>query len=190
MGARTQSVSTYTLDEIWVTVSATPNKGWVTSLVGMDSDLRRIRAVAEYQFGLGSGAALFPDEVKIVHSRNTGRIRYIHLGDVLIATFRPNDGVFTLTIAAAERLLAQVPDLAYTVMVTDEAAQFVSQGKNVFAKHVLSAGEKIRPGDEVIIFAEKLGVIGVGKALLINDEMRAFKIGVAVKTRRGSETDA
>jgi predicted RNA-binding protein (TIGR00451 family) len=156
----------------------------------MDSELRRIRAVAEYQFGPGSGMALFPDEVRMIHSRNTGRIRHIHLGDTLIATFRPNDGVFTLTIAAAQRLLIQVPDLGYTVTVTEEAAPFISKGKNVFAKHVLHAGEKIRPGDEVIIIAEKSGVIGVGKALLISDEMRAFKIGVAVKTRRGSETDA
>ena len=156
----------------------------------MDDELRRIRAVAEYQFGPGSGAALFPDDVRIVHSRNTGRIRHIHLGDALLATFRPNDGVFTLTIAAAERLLVQVPDLGYTVTVNEEAAEFVSKGKNVFAKHVISAGEKIRPGDEIIIIAEKSGVIGVGKALLVSEEMKAFKIGVAVKTRRGSETDA
>ena len=156
----------------------------------MDSELRRIRAIAEYQFGPGSGAALFPEEVRMIHSRNTGRIRHIHLGDTLIATFRPNDGVFTLTIAAAQRLLTEVPDLSYTVTVTEDAAPFISQGKNVFAKHVLRSGEKIRPGDEVIIIAEKSGVIGVGKALLIGDEMKAFKIGVAVKTRRGSETDA
>ena len=156
----------------------------------MDSELRRIRAIAEYQFGPGSGAALFPEEVRMTHSRNTGRIRHIHLGDTLIATFRPNDGVFTLTIAAAQRLLAEVPDLNYTVTVTEDAAPFISQGKNVFAKHVLRSGEKIRPGDEVIIIAEKSGVIGVGKALLIGNEMKEFKIGVAVKTRRGSETDA
>ena len=123
----------------------------------MDSELRRIRAVAEYQFGPGSGMALFPDEVRMIHSRNTGRIRHIHLGETLIATFRPNDGVFTLTIAAAQRLLTKVPDLGYTVTVTEDAAPFVSQGKNVFAKHVLSAGEKIRPGDEVIIVAVKSG---------------------------------
>jgi len=156
----------------------------------MDEDLKRIRAVAEYQYGHGAGAALFPDDVRIIHSRNTGRIRHIHLGDSLQATFRPNDGVLTLTIAAAKRLTEQVPDLAYTVTVNEEAAEFVSQGKNVFAKHVLRAGEKIRPGDEVIIIAEKAGVIGVGRALLVCGEMRTFKTGVAVKTRRGSETDA
>jgi predicted RNA-binding protein (TIGR00451 family) len=155
----------------------------------MDEDLRKIRAIAEYQYGHGAGAALFPDDVRIVHSRNTGRIRHIHLGDSLQATFRPNDGVLTLTIDAARRLLAKVPDLGYTVTVSEEAAEFVSQGKNVFAKHVLRAGEKIRPGDEVVIVAEKAGVIGVGKALLVSGEMKAFRIGVAVKTRRGSETD-
>jgi predicted RNA-binding protein (TIGR00451 family) len=155
----------------------------------MDEDLKRIRAIAEYQFGSGAGVALFPDDVKIVHSRNTGRIRHIYLGDAFQATFRPTDGVFTLTIAAAKRLIEQVPDLAYTVTVNEEAAEFVSQGKNVFAKHVLRAGEKIRPGDEVIIITEKSSVVGVGKALLLCEEMKAFKIGVAVKTRRGSETD-
>ena len=156
----------------------------------MDADVRRIRAVAEYQFGHGAGIALFPDEVKIIHSRNTGRIRHIYLGNDLIATFRPTDGVFTLTIAAAKRLMVRVPDLAYLVTVTEDAAEFVAQGKNVFAKHVTHAGERIRPGDEVIITSEKQGVIGIGKALLLSDEMKAFKIGVAIKTRRGSETDA
>ena len=156
----------------------------------MDADLRRIRAVAEYQFGPGAGAALFPDDVRIIHSRNTGRIRHVRLGEDLIATFRPTDGVFTLTIAGARRLMERVPDLAYTVAVTEDAAEFIAQGKNVFAKHVTHAGEKIRPGDEVIITSEKQGVIGTGKALLLSGEMKAYKIGVAVKTRRGSETDA
>lgn len=155
----------------------------------MDEELRRIRAIAEYQFGHGAGLALFPDDARIVHSRNTGRIRHIYLGSTLLATFRPNDGVFTLTIAAAKRLIADISDLAYTVTVREEVAEFISKGKNVFAKHVLSAGEKIRPGDEVIILT-KAEVIGVGKALLLSEEMKAFKIGVAVKTRRGAETDA
>ena len=155
----------------------------------MDDDLRRIRAIADYQFGSGSGAALFPDDVRIIHSRNTGRIRHIYFGNILLANFRPNDGLFTLTIAAAEHLLAQVPDLGYTVTVNAEAAEFVSKGKNVFAKHVIHSGEKIRPGDEVIIVNEEARVVGVGKALLVSEEMKEFKIGVAVKTRRGSLTD-
>jgi predicted RNA-binding protein (TIGR00451 family) len=155
----------------------------------MDADLRRIRAVADFQYGRGAGAALFPDKVRIVHSRNTGRIRHIYIDKELQATFRPTDGVFTLTMAAAKRLIELVPDLNYVVEVTEDAAEFVAQGKNVFAKHVTCAGDKLRPGDEVII-TSKQGVIGVGKALLLAEEMKAFKTGVAVRTRRGSETDA
>jgi predicted RNA-binding protein (TIGR00451 family) len=153
----------------------------------MDADLRRIQAIADFQYGLGAGAALFPDEVRIVHSRNTGRIRHIYIDKELQATFRPTDGVFTLTMVAAKRLIEFVPDLAYIVEVTEDAAEFVAQGKNVFAKHVTYAGDKLRPGDEVII-TSKQGVIGVGKALLLTEEMKAFKTGVAVRTRRGSET--
>lgn len=154
----------------------------------MDSDLRRIRAVADFQYGQGAGAGLFPDEVRIVHSRNTGRIRHIYIDKELQATFRPTDGVFTLTMAAAKRLIKLIPNLAYTVEVTEEAAEYIAQGKNVFAKHVTRAGDKLRPGDEVIILS-KLGVIGVGKALLLAEEMKEFKIGVAVRTRRGSDKD-
>ena len=156
----------------------------------MDADLRRIRAVADYQLGFGAGAALFPDEVRIVHSRNTGRIRHIYLEKDLLATFRPNDGLFTLTIFAAKRLMERIPSLAYTVIVSEEAAEFVAQGKNVFAKHVVDAGDRIRPGEEVIILSDRGDVVGTGKALLLAEEMRTFKTGVAVKTRRGSETDA
>lgn len=152
-------------------------------------DLMRIRAIAEYQFGHSAGVTLFPDEVKIIYSKNTGRIRHIYIGSVLQATFRPNDGVFTLTIAAAKRFVSSIKDSGYIVTVNDEAAEFVSHGKNVFAKHVVAAGEKIRPGEEVMIVNQKGLVIGVGKALLTCSEMGFFKTGVAVKTRRGSETD-
>lgn len=155
----------------------------------MDRDLRRIRAIADYQFGPGCGAALFPEGASTERSLKTGKIRLVHVGDVLLASLRPTDGMFTLTIAGAERLAKGVKDLGYTVTVLDEVSEFVSQGRNVFAKHVVDAGEAIRPGDEVIILNPKREVLGVGRALLNREEMLAFGVGVAVKTRRGSARD-
>jgi len=152
-------------------------------------ELARVRGIADYQFGNGAGEVLFPDEVEFEHSRNTGKLRHIHLGEALLATLRPNDGVFTLTIAGARRL-SSLPALGYRVTVSAEVAEFVSQGRNVFAKHVVDAGEKVRPGDEVIVSTPDGSVVGVGKALLARGEMLRFRTGVAVKTRRGSETDA
>ncbi len=65
----------------------------------------------------------------------------------------------------------------------------MSQGRNAFAKHVVDAGEAIRPGDEVIILNSRREVLGVGRALLNREEMLAFDVGVAVKTRRGRARD-
>lgn len=155
---------------------------------GMDRDLRRVRGVAEYQFGPGSGGALFPDGVSFELSKRTGKVRFIRLGDVL-ASLRPTDGMLTLTIAGAERLVSGVNPLGCTVTVLDDVGEFISQGKNVFAKHVVDAGAGIRPGDEVIVLDSKKRVLAVGRALLTREEMLAFGVGVAVRTRRGRDRD-
>jgi predicted RNA-binding protein (TIGR00451 family) len=154
----------------------------------MNRELGRIRGIANYQFGPGSGSALFPDSVLIDYSRKTGKIRHVRIGDLLVASLRPTDGLFTLTIFGAERLISSNL-IDYSVTVMDEVSEFVSQGKNVFAKHVIAAGEKIRPGDEVVVLDQKKRVIGVGRALLTREEMLTFKVGVAVKTRRGKNRD-
>ncbi len=151
----------------------------------MEGDLRRIRAIADYQFGPGCGAALFPEGVTITYSKNTGRIRHIYLDGAMLATLRPTDGFFTLTIAGAERLVSKVEDLGLTVTVTDEVAEFIAQGRNAFAKHVVEAGDGVRPGDEVVVLDPRKRVLGVGRALLNREEMLAFRVGVAVKVRRG-----
>jgi len=155
----------------------------------MDGELRRIRGIANYQFGKGCGAALFPDGVTITHSKNTGRIRHIYLGDALLASLRPTDCLFTLTIAGAERLVSEVDAPGFTVMVMGEVAEFIAQGRNVFAKHVLDAGDLIRPGDEVVVLDPDRGVLAVGRALLNSEEMSAFNVGVAVRVRRGRLRD-
>jgi 7-cyano-7-deazaguanine tRNA-ribosyltransferase len=151
----------------------------------MTSELRRIRAIADYQFGSGSGASIFPDMVKVERSKNTGKLRFIRLHGVLLASLRASDSLFTLTIEGAERLLLGMSELGYTVSIMDDVSEFASKGKNVFAKHVVAAGDNIRPGDEVIVLNSKEEVLAVGRSLLNAEEMLAFNTGVAVRTRRG-----
>ena len=151
------------------------------------SDLTRIREIAEYQFGNGAGNVLFPDETKIEYSKNTGRIRHFYVDDMLVASFRPTDGLFTLTIAGAENLLKGYKGLRFTVTVKKEFEEFIAQGKNLFAKHVSYSDDEIRPGQEVIVVNEEKEVLGVGRAVLNMDEMLAFQTGVAVKVRRGKD---
>ena len=154
----------------------------------MNRDITRLRAVADYQFGRGAGAALFPDDTQIEYSKNTGKPRHLWAGEELVANYRPNDALFTVTIAGARRLVA-LEEFKYSVRVMDDVVEFVEQGKNVFAKHVRDAGESIRPGDEVVVVDSGGEVIAVGKSKMNREDMLSFKTGTAVRVRRGRKKD-
>lgn len=147
--------------------------------------LRKIRSVADYQFGKGVGNKFFPDTVRIVYSKNTGKIRHIYLGDDLLVTLRPTTGLFILTIAGAKRLVSEVDPLRMWVKIQDYAEPFVAKGRSAFAKHVTEADDEIRPNEEVIVLSQKNEVLAVGRALLSGTEMKAFSRGMAVRVRRG-----
>jgi predicted RNA-binding protein (TIGR00451 family) len=147
--------------------------------------LGKIRSVADYQFGRDAGKKLFPDEVNIVYSKNTGKIRHIHLKKELLATLRPTTGLFVLTLAGAKRLTRELKPIRCWVKIMDEAEPFVAKGRSAFAKHVIDADMEIRPQDEVIVMNMKNDVLAVGRALLSGKEMKEFCRGVAVRVRRG-----
>ena len=151
----------------------------------MNRDLEKLRAIADYQFGYGTGAALFPDESKVEYSKNTGRPRHVFHGDILLANYRPNDALFTITIAGAERIIEGVEDFDQHVVVVDDVIEFIEQVKNLFSRHVKEVGAGIKPGQEAIILDPEGKVAAVGKVILTKDEMLRFKTGLAIKTRRG-----
>jgi len=151
----------------------------------LDDALRRIRSVADYQFGRDVGTALFPENVKIAFSRKTGRVRHIYLDGKRLATMRPTDGFFSLSIEGAKRIAHKEQNAKCFVAVQDDIADFIADGGDVFAKHIVKADDEIRSRDEVIVFDEEGEVLAVGRAILSGEEMKAFKRGVAVKVRRG-----
>ena len=151
------------------------------------ANLKRIRAVANYQFGADIGDTLFPENVLITHSKRTGRIRHIYLDKVLLATLKPKDGLFSLTVEGAGRLLAALAFPKLRVVVQGDVAEFILRGGDVFARHVEQTDTSLRAGEEVLVVSPEDKLLAVGKALLTGKEMLAFKRGVAVKVRRGVE---
>ncbi|MFA5365588.1 MAG: PUA domain-containing protein [Candidatus Bathyarchaeia archaeon] len=149
------------------------------------NDLLKIRTVADYQFGKGVGEKLFPDNVTVVYSKNTGKIRYIYLNDQLLATLRPTTGLFILTIAGAKHMMREVNSPRLWVKLEDYAEPFVAKGRSAFAKHVVDADPEILPKEEVIVVDQNSNVLAVGWALLTGTEMKAFNRGIAVHVRRG-----
>ena len=148
-------------------------------------DLYKVRGIANYQFGGDTGNLLFPEGVKMKRSRKTGKIKYVLLNERLLATLRPKDGLFSLTIFGAEKLVSILKKPTARVVVMEDVKEFVIDGRNVFSKHVIMADEEVRVGEEVIVTDKDDCVLAVGKALLTGKEMLVFKRGIAVKVRRG-----
>jgi len=148
-------------------------------------ELRRVRSIADYQFGKGVGSRLFPENVEILCSKSTGRIRYVNHEGKRLATLRPTDGFLSLSIRAAKSIVESSVSLECIVRVRSDVAKFVAEGSDVFAGHVVAAEDGIRPKDEVIVVDESNQVLAIGRALLSASEMKAFEVGVAVKVRHG-----
>jgi len=156
----------------------------INGAVMLNNPLLKIRSIADYQFGRGAGEMLFPSDVDISFSRRTGRIRHIYLDGELLATLRPTNGFFSLTIEGARRLMQIKPSRLW-VKVLDEVATFIAKGRSVFAKHIVDCDERIRSEEEVAVINSRSEVLAVGRAVLTGEEMKAFKHGVAVRIRHG-----
>jgi predicted RNA-binding protein (TIGR00451 family) len=151
----------------------------------LEDNLGKVRSVADYQFGLGVGAKLFPQNIQIEYSKRTGRIRYINLDGERLVTLRPTDGLCSLSIKAARFIAENSPDAKCYVTIKTEVSKFIADGGDVFAVHVVFVDPEIRVKDEVIVLDEQKKVLAVGRAMLSSVEMKAFKTGVAVKVRHG-----
>jgi conserved protein with predicted RNA binding PUA domain len=152
----------------------------------MENNLAKVRSIADYQFGKGVGAKLFPDNIEIQYSPRTGRIRYINLDSERLATLRPTDGVLSLSLKAAQLMAKNTPFAKCFVTVKNEVSRFVAAGGDVFAVHVVKVDSEVGAKDEVIALNEEGNVLAVGRTVLSSEEIKAFKIGVAVKVRHGT----
>ncbi len=153
----------------------------------MENNLSKIRSIADYQFGKGVGALLFPDNIEIQYSPRTGRIRYINLNGERLATLRPTDGVLSLSLKAAQFMAKNTPFAKCFITVQNEVSKFIAAGGDVFAVHVVKVDAEVGAKDEVIALDEDGQVLAVGRTVLSSDEIKAFKTGVAVKVRHGTQ---
>jgi len=100
---------------------------------------------------------------------------------------RPTDGLLSLSILGAKRIVEHAGSARCFITVRNDVSKFIIEGGDVFAAHVIEADPEIRPRDEVIVLDDMRRVLAVGRAVLSGKEMKAFRRGVAVKVRRGSK---
>lgn len=148
-------------------------------------NLRKIKAIADYQFGVGAGDALFDGDIKIEKSKKTGKIRHVYDGKVPIVNMRASDSYLILSKEGAKRLHNRMEYPKNRVVVSEDSVPFALEGKSVFSKFVVDVDDDIRSNDEVLIVSEDDKLLAFGKALLCAHEMQDFNTGQAIKTRKG-----
>jgi uncharacterized protein with predicted RNA binding PUA domain len=151
----------------------------------LENQLGRVRSIADYQFGKNVGEKLFPENVTFELSKRTGRIRFVNLNGERLATLRPTDGLFSLSIKAAKTLVENIPEAKGFVTLKNDVSKYIAEGGDIFAVHVVAVDDEVCAKDEVIVVDENRKLLAVGRATLSAPEIRAFKTGVAVKVRHG-----
>jgi predicted RNA-binding protein (TIGR00451 family) len=140
--------------------------------------------MVDYLFGRGVSRALPRRDIRLVHSKKSGRVKLVYIGEKLFATVKPN-GSMALSVQGATILVTSRAFLKNCIVVSDDATEFVRGGKSVFCKFVKTAGTNIRPKSEVVVLDGRGQVLGVGMAVLAGKFMTQFKSGVAAKVREG-----
>ncbi|NHJ47035.1 MAG: pseudouridine synthase [Asgard group archaeon] len=148
--------------------------------------LRQLKAIAQYQFGKGFDKILAPNSIMVTFSKSTKKVREVSLDGKRLASMRATDGLYSLGLDGALRIIAATKSPKRRVIVQSDVGEFISEGKNVFAKHVVKVDPKIMPADEVVVVSEEDELLAVGKAHLSAEYMLAFQKGIAVKVRYGA----
>ena len=148
-------------------------------------DVKKVKAIADYQFGWGAGEALFKGNIKIEKSKKTGKIRHIYDGKTLIVNMRASDSYLVLSKEGARRLHKAMPYPQNRVVVNEDSEPFALDGKSIFSKFVIECDENIRSNDEVLIVNRDDKLLAYGKSLLSAVEINNFQTGQAIKTRKG-----
>ncbi|ADI32640.1 PUA domain-containing protein [Staphylothermus hellenicus] len=148
-------------------------------------ELEELRTIADLEFR-GVGRQLIPDDIVLVISPSTMKIRYLLFNNEIYLSLRAGDYRFILHVPAGRVLNKILPHPHLRIYVNSRYSGFIASGGNVFCKHVVMADPNIKPGDEVLVVdSDSYKLLGVGRAIKPGWEITYYRWGEAVRIREG-----
>jgi predicted RNA-binding protein (TIGR00451 family) len=144
---------------------------------------RKFRALLIHQWGESAGKLADLEDLQIVLSKSTGKIRHCKSDGEILFTVVPTTGLLIPTYRGGQELLGVGLDDTYKVTMDSDVSEFVASGKSALAKFVKIADSSLKAGEEVLVLDEVQNLLGTGKALISGQEMIKFSRGVAVQIR-------
>jgi 7-cyano-7-deazaguanine tRNA-ribosyltransferase len=151
-----------------------------------DKDELTIKGLIKYQFNVNDNVLSTLNNITVEKSKSD-RIKDFFIDKVRFATIRATDSIIIPSEAMVKFLHKNLPFPNHRIVVNVEIKEFIKEGKSVFSKFVVTMDSKLRPGDECIIVTPEDELLGFGTLILTAQEMKYFKRGMLLKTRRGIE---
>jgi phosphoadenosine phosphosulfate reductase len=151
-----------------------------------EHDINLVKALADKQFGEGSGDALLPEGQIVIMNKapSVDRMDEVIVNGKTMASIRFDIGrgwQFINRMQSAMRIGKSAT--RGFVVINPEAVPFIRESKNLMAPGVLDASPEVADGDEVIIITPDREVIATGLARMSAADMTALDRGLAVKTK-------
>ncbi len=142
--------------------------------------LRHALGLIEWTWGREARAAMGAKGIEPVHSRSTGRLRRLRLGNEVLFEIG-NEGHPHPTFRGGSALLEAVPGVRGRITVHRDAAPSVAQGLSLFSRHVVRADPSLVPGSPALLVDAQGELLAVGRCQMAAVEMTAWPRGVAVR---------
>ncbi|MHA1346092.1 MAG: DUF5591 domain-containing protein [Candidatus Heimdallarchaeaceae archaeon] len=141
---------------------------------GISSKVRKMQAVADFEYGLGSGEILFPYSIRI--KGKFPRDQQIYKDKEHIATYTTKSGYLSLFPKPANLILSK------TENTLEFGANRVS-GSNIYAPGVVHANKRILPNDEIFIVHEDQ-IIATATAFVSGNDMNKMTSGIVAEVKK------
>lgn len=142
------------------------------------NDLEKLKSISEYWLDLD----IIPEDVEIIKSPKTGRIRNVNRKGNLYLVIRSSDHMMLLHEAARE-LHERTKYPKHRIVMDKEAEEFVERGETIFNKFVEETDPELKPGEPVLITNKDDRLLASGESYLSAKEIMEFKKGEAAKNR-------
>jgi 7-cyano-7-deazaguanine tRNA-ribosyltransferase len=140
---------------------------------------RQIEALLRWEYG-PEVAAEVASGTRGERSHSSGRLRAIARdGRPLFVV--GTDGLARPTYFGASLLLPFLPEGRAQLVVGDDAAPFVAQGRSLFARFVVAADPGLAPDSTAVLVDRSDHLLAVGRLLLAPHEIPHFSRGVAAR---------
>ena len=134
--------------------------------------INKLKAIADYWFGKGSGEKLLEGNIKIIYG-TTKRQRQVWEGNKRLFSIRAEDFYFILAWGALK-----IKDHLKKVYVKVDNLERSA----IFARDIEKVDETILPGENVLILKDNK-ILGVGLAKVSSYEMKTMKFGEVIRIK-------